>query len=839
MSPLLSHSGKRSGDPNSNVDTSETTGRTNIVDYLQQVANEKKMSRSQYLELNQQRNLELKRLIYNNDESSTPLIAVKVSVDQSLRKSLAMNGREKRGRMFLKEQEVTSIAEFKHVLHSFFRTLLRKSYILRASLPDAENDTTESWPLETDQQIVQTINRAKEYFEEQQITTNASWTRPTFLLHISQDPNYLPPSKPTYLDNMPNPLESPTMTMISFYSFFSISQPEDFVSSLKKIWRPFHVLGRVYVAEEGINAQMAVPTNVLKQFELSLLDILPNAKDIVNIDPIPLDKNEFIIRNKDNPPPFTNLHIRIRPQVVADGLDESLDLNMDTGYEMSPVEWHETLLHQNSTTKPILLDCRNHYETDVGRFVGAEPLNTESFRESWGVLKERLKDVNKDAPILTYCTGGIRCVKVGAYLSQELGFTNVSRLAGGIIAYDRTLMQQDKQIESLFKGTNYVFDNRVGRQITTDALGTCITCGGKTHLLNNCKNSNCHKRMVQCIDCSSSYLGTCSDACKQRVLNSSNGKMIPLRRLESNSVTDESEEIPCKTLDEYSDVHSSNIPPIYAAIEHNTKKYLPTGSHMVSGAMQGRLLYNLASMAAGRRILEIGTFTGYATSAFLEGCLASTGNNDVLGTRAVGPFVLSLERDQRAYELACAHINIISSLGVGAEAASEALNVNLEKLIANGESDHIKKRCFACSSFVGCEIQKTSDALATIEQMALGVGENSDFAPFDIVFIDADKTRLLEYADACLTSDRILRKGGLMIVDNTLYKGVVLEHTGGISPVSFAEEANMDQSQLKRSRRAYKLAGKMHAFNKGIANDNRCEVLILPIRDGLSMIRKK
>ena len=158
-------------------------------------------------------------------------------------------------------------------------------------------------------------------------------------------------------------------------------------------------------------------------------------------------------------------------------------------------------------------------------------------------------------------------------------------------------------------------------------------------------------------------------------------------------------------------------------------------------------------------------------------------------------------------------------------------------VITDSESDQIKKRCFTCSSVVGCEIQKTSDALATIEQMALGVGENSDFAPFDIVFIDADKTRLLEYADACLTSDRILRKGGLMIVDNTLYKGVVLEHTGGIALV--AEEANMDQSQLKRSRRAYKLAGKMHAFNKGITNDIRCEVLILPIRDGLSLIRKK
>jgi len=437
------------------------------VEELRQAAKEKKKIRQSYIELDRQRNLELKRLIYDNNqqekEAASSLIAVRVSVDDSLRRSLAMNGREKRGRMFLRHDgqgtAMTTLAEFKQELHGFFRTLKRKSYRLQAALPsqgmdtpwNATGDTTVIhdsaiawWPLESDEHIVQTLKRANEYFlqqQQQQESINASFTteaknvlvmkRPTFLLRVSQDPNYVPPSEPAYLVNMPDPSDSNTITMISFYSFFPIQDEIEFVANLKRVWKPFHVLGRVYVAKEGINAQMAVPTNVLARFRQSLIDVIPEAAtntDIVNVDPVPIEKSDFFDESH-SPPPFTNLHIRIRPQIVADGLPLESTNNTDskpldlyghsTGVEMSPLEWHESIsLLQNQrsgssdTTQrfqqqvPIVLDCRNKYETDVGTFVGAEPLNTEFFRESWDVLKERLRDTPKDAPILTYCTGG-------------------------------------------------------------------------------------------------------------------------------------------------------------------------------------------------------------------------------------------------------------------------------------------------------------------------------------------------------------------------------------------------------------------------------------------------
>ena len=412
----------------------------------------------------------------------------------------------------------------------------------------------------------------------------------------------------------------------------------------------------------------------------------------INVDPKPLSMEEFAIAgvpvNGNPAPPFRNLHVRVRGQVVADGLDKPLDWQQ-AGYDMPPMEWHEKLKEVREKRQagetdniPIILDCRNEYETNVGRFEGAEPLDTESFRESWDVFKEKLKDTPKDAPIMTYCTGGIRCVKVGAYLTQEMGFTNVSRLAGGIIAYDRTLSEQAVGEEPLFKGTNFVFDGRLGRPITEDSLGTCITCGAETSLVSNCRNDNCHKRMIQCEDCRTSFHGTCSDACRNRVLN---GVMIPKRALSPN-IGAEPEEF--ANLEDYSSGHSSPPPSLYPEMEFNTKHFLPSGSHMVSGASQGRWLTQLASMSREGRVLELGTFTGYATACLLEGAANAGESMGVSGgDRDGGPYVMTMERDGRAIDVAVAHLNIMCEDGVGEEAAEAAC-----ALRANGNGREYDRR---------------------------------------------------------------------------------------------------------------------------------------------------
>lgn len=570
----------------------------------------------------------------------------------------------------------------------------------------------------------------------------------------------------------------------------------------------------------------------------------------VNIDPKPLSREEFATAgvpvNGQPSPPFRNLHVRVRNQIVADGLDKPLDWQ-SAGYDMPPMEWHQTLKEakqmrqeptgESDSSIPLILDCRNDYETNIGIFEGAEPLDTTNFRDSWEVLDGRLKDVPKDAPIMTYCTGGIRCVKVGAYLTQELGFTNVSRLAGGIIAYDRTLEKEAKKEEPMFRGSNMVFDGRLGRQITDDKLGSCTTCGGATSLISNCLNDNCHKRMVQCEACRTSYHGTCSDACKLRIVK--NGQMLPRRTNEGFSLEDKDMEYGTyNTLDDYSTGHSSPPPSLYREIEQNTKTYLPSGSHMVSGFEQGRLLTQMASMTREGRIIELGTFTGYATACFLEGAAnaASAMSLDAAGSRSSGPYVLTMERDQRAFNLAAAHLRVMSENGngeAGAEAAC-ALRASIDG-VEDVDDDLVS---VTYENAATCDLLKVSDALATLEEMALGHGSSMEQpAPFDLVFIDADKTRLIQYVEACLDSDRILKKGGLVVVDNVLWKGLVLDAAG--SSALLVDEQGAEEAELKKNRRARKLASKMHRFNSAVVKDPRCEVLLLQVRDGLSMIRKK
>lgn len=806
-----------------------------LVQQRLQVAREKRQAKTRSIQKVQERNMHLKQVLHNNT-----MYAVKVTVCDELRDELKLSGREKRGRVFLEPDSaaVQTLKGLRFELHAFFRALRKGSFLLSAGYPVVEDDGTISssktvedivWKIESDQDVVETFQKADAFFKD----NPSILKRPSIVVKVQKDPNAPPPPpSPAYLQKLPDPAASPTMTMLSFYSFppGGVENPEDFALLLRKVWKPFHALGRVYVAKEGINAQMSVPTNVLDNFMAccqSIQELGSYMENGINIDPVPLTRDEFATAGTpaaggEPAPPFTALHVRVRRQIVADGLDESLDWQ-SAGYDMPPLEWHQKLKEEKDDL--VLLDCRNTYETDVGRFEGAEPLGTENFRDSWAVLEDRLKDLPKDTPIYGYCTGGIRCVKVGAYVTQKMGFKNFTRLAGGIVAYDRTLQEQAPTEDPLFKGTNFVFDGRLGRPITEDSLGTCLTCGAETSLVSNCRNENCHKRMIQCENCRTSFLGTCSDACRHRLV-----------RGNSISVTSRPEEPKAsfKNLEEYSSGHSSPIPSVYKEIEFNTKALIPSGSHMVSGDAQGRLLAQLASMMREGRVLELGTFTGYSTLSLMEGAANVAKITGEKGSRGSGPFVLTMERDSRAFNVATAHIRAVAEHGIfesGAEAVCSFRANDVPSVEATSVS-------LVYDDLVGVELRRVSDALATVESIASGAEE--DISPFDLVFVDADKTRLLDYVEACLSTDRVLKKGGLIVVDNVLWKGLVLDVSRSDGSSSDEEEEdNEETAELRKNRRARKLANKMHRFNSAIAQDSRVEVLVLPVRDGLSVIRKK
>ena len=436
---------------------------------------------------------------------------------------------------------------------------------------------------------------------------------------------------------------------------------------------------------------------------------------------------------------------------------------------------------------------------------------------------------------------------MGAYLTQEMGFTNVSRLAGGIIAYDRVVNEmaqngekkEEEEEESMFKGTNFVFDGRLGRQITEDALASCITCGAETSMVSNCLNDNCHKRMVQCETCRTSFHGSCSLACKNRVIN---GGMAP-KRVSPTTTTSSSSEGGSRrysSLDDYAVGHSSPVPSVYKEMEFNTKAYLPSGSHMISGEAQGRILTQLTSMTREGRVLELGTFIGYATACFLEGARnvgqeTGIGNN---GNRMSGPYVMTMERDARAFNLAVAHLQAIGTYGLGEQGAEAVSALRQKEHVPDIKDDVVT---VTMEGIATCDLVRVTDSLASVEAIAAGQFGELQPSPFDLVFVDADKTRLLEYVEACLSSDKLLKRGGLILVDNVLWKGLVLEASSGTFASLVVETSSETghEEEIRKNRRARKLANQMHDFNTAMVGDDRVDIVMLPLRDGLSVIRKR
>ncbi len=370
-----------------------------------------------------------------------------------------------------------------------------------------------------------------------------------FYVFVDIDPEHGgAPAPPKWLQDLPHfslskPEAIQKWNILSFYRFFEVEDPKSFAEMLHALWRPLRVLGRIYVAKEGVNAQMAVQENVLGHFRLAT-DSVPGLRGVFfNLDRsngfqrgvVVVDNNkQCSISEEENncgrpSLPFKNLHVRARQQIVADGFrpdeEQQLDSTVPIGKGLTPSEWHDMVDRDDV----IVLDCRNAYESAIGRFSSAVPLNTTYFRDTWDALPVSLAGISQDAPILTYCTGGIRCEKVAAYLVQNLGYTNVMRLEGGIVSYASHC--KESQLRSKFLGLNYVFDGRMAERITNDSLAYCEMCGSPVDSHVNCANVRCHTRFLQCHRCTVVNQGCCSQGCKRQkeFISSSalNGDCLP------------------------------------------------------------------------------------------------------------------------------------------------------------------------------------------------------------------------------------------------------------------------------------------------------------------------
>jgi UPF0176 protein len=282
---------------------------------------------------------------------------------------------------------------------------------------------------------------------------------------------------------------------ISFYKYTPIEDPAAFRDQLYLTLSELEVFGRIYVAHEGINAQISVPEHHFEAFRDALYAI-PSLSGL-----------RLNIAVDDDGKSFWVLRIKVRDKIVADGItDPTFDVTRKGNYLDASA--FNTLTEDPDT---VIVDMRNHYEYEVGHFDGAIEVPSDTFREQLPMAVSMLQD-KKDKNIVMYCTGGIRCEKASAYLLHH-GFKQVFHLEGGIIEYTNKARQQG--LPNKFRGKNFVFDERLGERISEEVISRCHQCGQPCDTHTNCRNEGCHLLFIQCEACAAQYDGCCSEACQQ------------------------------------------------------------------------------------------------------------------------------------------------------------------------------------------------------------------------------------------------------------------------------------------------------------------------------------
>lgn len=292
--------------------------------------------------------------------------------------------------------------------------------------------------------------------------------------------------------------ETEPRTTVSFYKYFTLDDAKAFRDALYVALTRLKVFGRVYVASEGINAQISVPASQYEAMKSMLYAFHPA-----------LDNLRMNVALDDDGKSFWVLRLKVRERIVADGITDATFDASDVGGYLKAGEVNAMLDDPDA----LFVDMRNHYEYEVGHFDNAMEIPADTFRDQLPMAVEMLKD-DKEKKIVMYCTGGIRCEKASAWMRHN-GFENVYHVEGGIIEYARRAREQGLPVR--FKGKNFVFDERMGERISEDVIAACHQCGAACDTHVNCKNDGCHLLFIQCPNCAEKYQGCCSPICMEEL----------------------------------------------------------------------------------------------------------------------------------------------------------------------------------------------------------------------------------------------------------------------------------------------------------------------------------
>jgi UPF0176 protein len=382
---------------------------------------------------------------------------------------------------------------------------------------------------------------------------------------------------------------------LSFYAYAQIKDPTQFRNDLFLAWNPLEVLGRIYVANEGINAQLSLPADNFYAFKDSI-EVYDFMKGI---------RLNIAVEQDDHS--FLKLTVKVRDKIVADGLvDETFDVT-NIGIHLKAKQFNELLEDPNT----IVVDMRNHYESEIGHFTNAIKPDVDTFRESLPIIEDQLAEHKSDKKLLMYCTGGIRCEKASAYFKHK-GFENVYQLEGGIIEYTRQVKEEG--LQSKFIGKNFVFDHRLGERITDDIVSQCHQCGDGCDMHTNCVNEGCHLLFIQCEKCAQVMEGCCSAECIDVIHLPEDEQKIIRRGIKNGNMIfkkGKSDVLTFKNNKETHGIFVPEAPKMTAKKEVKVKKqYIGKGTHFFPKPSVGQFLIEENELKIGDTVLIAGSTTG-------------------------------------------------------------------------------------------------------------------------------------------------------------------------------------------------------------------------------------
>jgi UPF0176 protein len=382
---------------------------------------------------------------------------------------------------------------------------------------------------------------------------------------------------------------------LSFYAYAQIENPKQFRDALFLAWNPLEVLGRIYVAHEGINAQLSLPADHFYEFK----------ETIEQYDFMKGIRLNIAVEHDDHS--FLKLTVKVRDKIVADGIsDETFDAT-NIGIHLKAKDFNELL----EDPETVVVDMRNHYESEIGHFNKAIRPDVDTFRESLPIIEEQLAD-QKGKKLLMYCTGGIRCEKASAYFKHK-GFENVYQLEGGIIEYARQVKAEG--LESKFIGKNFVFDHRLGERITDDIVSQCHQCGKPCDVHTNCANEGCHLLFIQCEECATAMEGCCSAECVDIIhLPVEEQKAIRQGIMNGNKIFKKGKSDVLTYRNVSQEIHKLQPGEKRQEPRNKTSKikktYIGKGVHFFPKASIGQFLVEESELKIGDKILIQGPTTG-------------------------------------------------------------------------------------------------------------------------------------------------------------------------------------------------------------------------------------